>query len=80
MNSTLQRCGIVSAQETTALCAKFFGTGIRGKHNSITPKTDPLKVSRIIQMRAEGRKIRDIAAELRIASSTISYILNGRGK
>jgi hypothetical protein len=80
MNRTLQLCGLKSATETAALCAKHFGTGIRGKHVPTVQKTDPKIVTRAIQMKAEGRRVRDIAKELGKAASTISYILNGRGK
>lgn len=76
-NKTLRHVGL-TREKVAALCAKHFGTGIRGKHNPIVPKTDPAKVTRIIQMRSEGRMIRDIAKEVRIAASTVSYILNGR--
>lgn len=80
MNKTLQRCGYQSAQQVTDICAKLFGTGIRGRFGQTEPKTDPAKVTRIIQMRDEGRRLIDIAAEVKLAASTVSYILNGRGK
>lgn len=80
MNSALLRCGLESPEQVKALCASMFGSELRGKAHVGHLKTDPMRVARILQLRAQGFIIRDIAKQVGIGKSTIVEILNGRAK
>ena len=79
-NLTLHRCNLESPQQVQAICAKMFGTTLRGTAFQSTLNVDPKRVTRILQMRAEGRIIRDIAKEVKISKATIIEILRGAEK
>lgn len=78
-NRTLQLVGL-TREQVVNICAKHFGTGIRGRFLPNGPTTDPKKVERIIQMRSEGLRNVEIAREVGVAASTVSHILNGRSR
>lgn len=80
MSLTLQRCNLESREQVQAICAKLFGTSLRGLTDQDHLKTPQWKVSRVIQMRAEGRIIRDIAKEVGICKSTVVEIIAGMKK
>lgn len=80
MNLTLKRCDLESAEQVQAICAKMFGTKLRGTAFLSHLNTDPKRVARILQLRAQGFIIRDIAKQVGIGKSTIVEILNGRAK
>ncbi len=76
---TLDLVGLTRDQVVN-LCAKHFGTDIRGRYIPNGPTTDPKKVERIIQMKSEGRTSAEISREVNVPASTVRHILNGRGK
>ena len=80
MNMALQRCGLESADQVKSICARMFGTELRGQTDQGHMKTPQWKVSRVIRMRAEGRIIREIAKEVGIHKSTVVEIIAGMKK
>ena len=80
MNMALQRCGLESADQVKSICARMFGTSLRGLTDQGHLKTPQWKVSRVIQMRAGGRIIREIAKEVGISKSTVVEIIAGMKK
>ena len=80
MNLTLKRCDLESAEQVQSICARLFGTSLRGLTDQGHLKTPQWKVSRVIQMRTEGRIIREIAKEVGISKSTVVEIIAGMKK
>lgn len=80
MNMALRRCDLESPEQVQSICARLFGTSLRGLTDQGHLKTPQWKVSRVIQMRAEGRIIREIAEEVGISKSTVVEIIAGMKK